>query len=89
MMLVAVDAHTGQLVAFDCNSGADLVDAVTASTALPGFAPTHNINGKRYMNGGVCSAENADLASGYASEADVMSSFLLLCEHVGTAYRKR
>jgi NTE family protein len=47
MILVAVDAHTGELVAFDRDSGVDLVDAVAASTALPGFAPTHNINGSR------------------------------------------
>src|SRR5580704_14448380 len=44
-----------------------VVAAVTASTALPGVTPTHSINGTRYINGGVRSAENADLASGYAS----------------------
>jgi NTE family protein len=74
MILVAVDAHTGQLVAFDRDSGVDLVDAVTASTALPGFAPTHNINGTRYINGGVRSAENADLAAGYVNVV-VLSPF--------------
>ena len=67
MIVVAVDAHTGELAAFDRDSGVDLVDAVTASTALPGMAPTHNINGTRYINGGVRSGENADLASGYAN----------------------
>ena len=35
MIVVAVDAHTGELAAFDRDSGVDLVDAVTASTALP------------------------------------------------------
>src|SRR5487761_1736332 len=66
MIVVAVNAHTGELAAFDRDSGVDLVDAVTASTALPGLAPTVNINGTRYINGGVRSGENADLASGYA-----------------------
>ena len=66
MIVVAVDAHTGELAAFDRDSGVDLVDAVTASTALPGMAPTHNINGTHYINGGVRSSDNADLASGYA-----------------------
>ena len=33
MIVVAVDAHTGELAAFDRDSGVDLVDAVTASTA--------------------------------------------------------
>ena len=74
MILVAVDAYTGRLVAFDRDSGVDLVDAVTASTALPGLTPTHSINGTRYINGGVRSTENADLASGYANVV-VLSPF--------------
>jgi NTE family protein len=45
MIVVAIDARTGDLVAFDRDSGVDLVDAVTASTALPGLVPTHSING--------------------------------------------
>ena len=67
MIVVAVDAHTGELAAFDRDSGVDLADAVTASTALPGMVPTHSINGARYIDGGVRSNENADLASGYAN----------------------
>jgi NTE family protein len=67
MIVTAVDAHTGELAAFDRDSGVDLVDAVTASTALPGLVPTANINGSRYIDGGVRSADNADLASGYAN----------------------
>jgi NTE family protein len=74
MIVVAVDAHTGELAAFDRNSGVDLVDAVTAATALPGGTPTVSINGTRYINGGVRSAENADLASGYANVV-VLSPF--------------
>ena len=72
--MAAVNAHTGELVAFDRDSGVDLVDAVTAGTALPGMVPTHNINGTRYINGGVRSAENADLARGYANVV-VLSPF--------------
>jgi NTE family protein len=67
MIVVAVNAHTGELAAFDRDSGVDLADAVTASTALPGGAPTHRIDGVHYINGGVRSADNADLASGYAN----------------------
>jgi NTE family protein len=67
MIVVAVNARTGELAAFDRDSGVDLVDAVTASTALPGTTPTHSINGTHYINGGVRSGENADLASGYAN----------------------
>jgi NTE family protein len=67
MIVVAVDAHTGELAAFDRDSGVDLVDAVTASTALPGLVPTVSINGTHYIDGGVRSPDNADLASGHAT----------------------
>lgn len=66
MIVVAVNAHTGELAAFDRTSGIELADAITASTALPG-GPTHLINGIRYINGGIRSADNADLAQGYAN----------------------
>jgi NTE family protein len=74
MIVAALDAHTGELAAFDRDSGVDLVDAVTAGTALPGGTPTVSIDGTRYINGGVRSAENADLASGYANVV-VLSPF--------------
>jgi NTE family protein len=67
MIVTAVNAHTGELVAFDRDSGVELADAVTASTALPGLVPTHGIDGTHYINGGVRSNENADLAAGYAN----------------------
>lgn len=66
MIVVAVNAHTGALAMFDRDSGVELIDAATAATALPGAGPTHSINGVRYISGGVRSADNADLASGYA-----------------------
>ena len=74
MLVVAVDAHTGEVAAFDRDSGVELADAITASTALPGTVPTHRVNGSHYINGGVRSAENADLASGYANVV-VLSPF--------------
>lgn len=67
MIVTAVDAHTGELTAFGRDSGVGLVDAVTASTALPGLVPTVHIGGRRYINGGVRSPDNADLAAGYAN----------------------
>jgi NTE family protein len=74
MIVVAVDARSGELVTFDRDSGVDLVDAVAAGTALPGSSPTIRINGTHYINGGVRSPENADLASGYANVV-VLSPF--------------
>lgn len=67
MVIVAVNAHTGETVRFDRNSGVDLVDAATAAIALPGAGPTHEINGVRYVSGGMRSTDNADLAVGYAN----------------------
>jgi NTE family protein len=64
VLIVAVDAHTGEAVVFDRHSGVDLVDAVAASTSN-GFA--YGIGDNRYINGGYRrSSENADLAAGYA-----------------------
>jgi NTE family protein len=62
--IVAIDAHTGEPVVFDRDSGVDLVDAVTASCAGPGVPP-HRIGDTQYIDGGYRSPENADLAAGY------------------------
>ena len=64
VLIVAVDAQTGEPVVFDRHSGVDLVDAVTASCAGPGVPP-HSIGDSRYIDGGYRSNENADLAAGY------------------------
>jgi NTE family protein len=63
--VVAVEAHTGDVRVFDKDSGADLVDAVTASCAIPGIWPPVTIGGGRYIDGGTRSVVNADLAAGY------------------------
>lgn len=62
--LVAVDAGTGELRIFDQRSGVPLVDAVAASCAVPGIWPPVTIDGSRYIDGGVRSSDNADLAAG-------------------------
>ena len=62
--VVAVEAHTGDVRVFDKDSGADLVDAVTASCAIPGIWPPVTIGGGRYIDGGSRSVVNADLAAG-------------------------
>jgi NTE family protein len=65
LVITAVDAESGRRVTFDVDSGVGLVDAVTASGALPGIYPLVTINGRRYADGGVHSVFNADLAAGY------------------------
>ena len=64
--LTAVDCVSGELTVFDAASGVSLVDAVAASSAVPGIWPPVTIEGRRYMDGGVRSADNADLAAGAA-----------------------
>jgi NTE family protein len=66
MLIVVVDAHTGEPVVFDRDSGVDLVDAVAASCANGFGVPPQSIGANRYIDGGYRSAENADLAAGYA-----------------------
>jgi NTE family protein len=64
LLITAVDAETGEFVAFDRDSGVPLVDAVGASCALPGVWPPVTIDGRRYVDGGVRSPANVDLAGG-------------------------
>jgi len=64
LRIVAVDAQTGERTVFDPASHASLVDAVAASSAVPGVWPMTTIGGRRYFDGGLYSLENADLASG-------------------------
>jgi NTE family protein len=64
LLITAVDTETGELRVFDRDSGVDLVDAVSASCAVPGVWPTVTIEGRRYMDGGTRSIANADLAAG-------------------------
>ena len=63
--ITAVDAQSGARVTFDADSGVALLDAVTASGALPGVFPLVRIKGTRYCDGGVHSPYNADLAAGH------------------------
>ncbi|MGW5851431.1 patatin-like phospholipase family protein [Streptomyces sp. NPDC055254] len=65
LVVTAVDAHTGEAADFDRDSGAGLLDAVSASCAVPGVWPPVTVGGRRFIDGGVRSATNADLAAGY------------------------
>ncbi len=66
LLIAAVDTETGETRIFDRLSGTNLVDAVSASCAVPGIWPPVTIDGRRYMDGGARSSDNADLALGYA-----------------------
>lgn len=62
-----VSTRTGRLKVWDASAGVPLERAVAASAALPGMWPPITIGDDRYMDGGVRSALNADLASGSVS----------------------
>lgn len=62
--LTAVEVATGKPCVFDAHAGIGLVDAVAASCAVPGVWPPVTISGQRYVDGGLRSADNADLAIG-------------------------
>jgi NTE family protein len=64
LRITAVDADTGSFTVFERESGVDLVRAVAASCAVPLVWPPVEINGRRYVDGGMRSAANADLATG-------------------------
>lgn len=63
LVVTAVDAVTGAFITFDRYSGVDLVDAVAASCAVPGVWPPVTIGDTRFIDGGVRSVVNLDLAA--------------------------
>jgi NTE family protein len=65
LQITAIDARTGEFVVFSADSGVSLLDAVGASCAVPGVWPPVTIGDRRYIDGGMRSAANADLAAGY------------------------
>ncbi|WP_224389233.1 patatin-like phospholipase family protein [Pseudonocardia sp. ICBG1293] len=65
LRVTAVDAHTGAFRVFGRDDGVELATAVAASCAVPGVWPPVTAAGTRWMDGGVRSMANADLAAGY------------------------
>ena len=83
--VIAVNAYSGERRIFDRHSGVDLVDAVAASCAVPGVWPPATIDGQRYIDGGVYSNENADLAAGFERVLVITPEVpLALLEHLET-----
>jgi predicted acylesterase/phospholipase RssA len=60
---MACDYSTGRRVAFGRagSPDADLAVAVAASCAIPGLYHPVTIDGRRYVDGGIYSASNADI----------------------------
>jgi NTE family protein len=67
----AVDTATGALKVWDAAAGVALPRAVASSCAVPGLFPPITLDGRRYMDGGMRTSLNVDLAAG----ADVVVAF--------------
>jgi NTE family protein len=65
LRITSVDADTGVPIVFDRGSGVSLIDAVEASSAVPGIWPVVPLAGHNYIDGGVRTMANADLAVGF------------------------
>jgi NTE family protein len=63
---VACDYGSGRRTPFGRvgSPRAEIGDAVAASCAIPGFFRPVKIDGRRYVDGGVCSVSNMDLVAG-------------------------
>jgi NTE family protein len=67
LSITAIDCASGALEVFEAGSGVELVDAVAASCAVPMIWPAVAIAGRGYIDGGLRSPDNADLAAGASS----------------------
>ena len=61
----AVDARDGSFRVWEEASGVDLGRAIASSCSVPGIFPPITIDGRQYIDGGMRSATNIDLAKGY------------------------
>lgn len=61
----AVDTETGEFVVWSRDTAAPLGRGVASSCSVPAIFPPITIDGRRYMDGGMRSGTNADLAKDY------------------------
>jgi NTE family protein len=61
----AVDAEDGSFRLWTKAAGVGVTRAVASSCSVPGVYPPVTIDGRRYIDGGMRSATNADMAAGY------------------------
>ena len=67
LLITAVNTLTAEFAAWERDSGVPLDRAIAASCSVPCIAPPVTVNGARYIDGGVTSSTNADLARGASS----------------------
>jgi len=73
LRITTVNAQTGEFVVLTRDSGVDLVHAVAASCAVPLVWPAVSIDDTPYIDGGMRSTANADVASDAADVVVVLA----------------
>ncbi|MBF6336507.1 patatin-like phospholipase family protein [Nocardia abscessus] len=71
LLVAAIDITTGERQVWTRDGAASLPEALASSSAVPGVFPPIPIDGRHYIDGGLGSPVNADLAAG----ADVVVIF--------------
>lgn len=66
LQVTSISTQTGRRHVWSASSNVPLERALAASSALPGVWPPITVGDDRYMDGGVSSTLNADLAQNYA-----------------------
>jgi NTE family protein len=85
----AVDATDGSFHVWNKEAGIGLARAVASSCAVPGIYPPISFRGHRYVDGGIRSATNADLAKGYDLVVVIALTLRGLPSAIGDAFRLR
>jgi NTE family protein len=85
----SVDAADGSFVAWNKDAGLGLARAVASSCAVPGIYPPVSFRGHRYIDGGMRSATNADLAKGYGVVIVVAVTIRAMPSFIADVFRQR
>jgi NTE family protein len=85
----AVDAADGSFMVWNKDAEIGLVRAVASSCAVPGIYPPISFRGRRYIDGGMRSATNADLAKGYEIVIVVAVTIRAMPSFIADVFRRR
>jgi NTE family protein len=85
----AVDAADGSFTVWNKDSGIGLARAVASSCAVPGIYPPVSFAGHSYIDGGMRSATNADLAKGFDAVLVVAVTLRATPSFIADLFRKR
>jgi len=85
----AVDVADGSFQIWNQDAGIGLARAIASSCAVPGIFPPISFAGRRYIDGGMRSATNADLAKGYDVVLVVAVTLRAMPSFIADVFRRR